>query len=191
MNNLKLKTERLKLIAGTPELCRVRVDEHESLGRALGAHVPAGWPPPLLDQDAMDWTLKYLEEHADAGGWMFYFIVLLAQEGDAQDTRPTLIGCCGFKGKPAADGTVEIGYGMLPEFQCAGYATEAAGALVRWAFSQPEVSRVIAETYPELLPSIRVLEKNNFRFDGDGSEERVIRYALTREEYEAAARSKE
>jgi RimJ/RimL family protein N-acetyltransferase len=189
MNNLKLRTERLELIAGTLELFRARVDERELLGRVLGADVPAGWPPPLFDQDAMDWMLKYLEKHADAGGWTFYFIVLPAQAGDAPDTRPMLIGGCGFKGKPSADGTVEIGYSMLPEFQHAGYATEAAGALVRWAFSQPQVLRVIAETYPELRPSIRVMEKNHFRFIGDGSEERVIRYALTREEYEAAERN--
>ncbi|MBD0327516.1 MAG: GNAT family N-acetyltransferase, partial [Pyrinomonadaceae bacterium] len=110
---------------------------------------------------------------------------------DAPGSRAKAIGGCGFKGKPAADGTVEIGYSMLPEFQCAGYATEAAGALVRWAFSHAEVARVIAETYPELRPSIRVLEKNGFRFIGDGSEERVIRYALTREEYEAAPRRTE
>jgi ribosomal-protein-alanine N-acetyltransferase len=186
MDNFNLKTERLELIAGTPELFRARVDERELLARALGAEVPAGWPPPLFDQDAMDWMSKYLAEHADAGGWSFYFIVL-----HAPATRPTLIGGCGFKGTPAADGTVEIGYSMLPEFQRAGYATEAAGALVRWAFSQPQVARVIAETYPELRPSIRVLEKNNFRFIGDGSEERVIRYALTRAEYEAAARGPE
>lgn len=190
MNNLKLKTPRLELIAGTKELFRARVDEREGLGRALGAHVPAGWPPPLFDQGAMDWMLKYLDENEDAGGWTFYFVVLAAR-GDAPDARPTAIGGCGFKGKPSADGTVEIGYSMLPEFQGAGYATEAAGALVRWAFSRPEVARVVAETYPELRPSIRVMEKNNFRFIGEGSEERVIRYALTREEYEAAARNEE
>lgn len=190
MNNFKLRTKRLELIAGTPELFRARVDERELLGRALGAEVPVDWPPPLFDQDAMDWMAKYLDENADAGGWTFYFVVLPAPD-DAPDARPTAIGGCGFKGKPAADGTVEIGYSMLPEFQRAGYATEAAGALVGWAFSQSQVARVIAETYPELRPSIRVLEKNNFRFIGDGSEERVIRYALTREEYEAAARNEE
>ena len=179
----------MELIAGTPELFRARVDERELLGRALGAQVPDEWPPPLFDQDAMDWMAKYLDENADAGRWTFYFIVLPAPDAAAPDARPTAIGGCGFKGKPSADGTVEIGYSMLPEFQCAGYATEAAGALVRCAFSQGEVARVIAETYPELLPSIRVLEKNGFSFIGDGSEERVIRYALTREEYEAAERN--
>ena len=183
MEKLTLKTERLELVAGTVGLFRVQVDDREFLGRKLGARVPAEWPPPLYDQGAMDWMAKYLEENADAGGWTFYFIILPAGDAEGQGT---LIGGVGFKGTPSDDGTVEIGYSMVPQFQRSGYATEAAGALVRWAFSQPGVTRVIAETYPELLPSIRVLEKNNFHFIGDGSEERVIRYAITREEYEAA-----
>ena len=185
MENFKITTERLELVAGTVELFRVRVDDRESLSRELGAHVPESWPPPLLDQDAMDYMARYLDENPDAGGWTFYYVVLPARDATTQVAR-TLAGCGGFKGKPTEDGTVEIGYAMLPEFQRAGYATEAAGAFVRHAFSQPEVSRVIAETYPELRPSIRVLEKNGFRFIGDGSEERVIRFAVTREEYEAA-----
>jgi len=189
MKNFKLTTGRLELIAGTGELFRVRVDDREFLSRQLGARVPESWPPPLFDQDAMDWMAKYLEEHEGADEWGFYFVILPARGGSGDDGdgegEPTAIGGVGFKGIPADDGTVEIGYSMLPEFQGAGYATEAAGALVQKAFSQPQVARVIAETYPELLPSIRVLEKNNFRFDGDGSEERVIRFALTRGEYEA------
>jgi len=193
MNKFKLRTERLELVAGTIELFRARVDERELLGRELQARVPDSWPPPLFDQDAMDWMAKYLEEYAAAAGaneWGFYFIILPARGGDDGE-EPTAIGGCGFKGLPADDGTVEIGYSMLPEFQRAGYATEAAGALLRRAFSQPQVTRVIAETYPELLPSIRVLEKNDFRFVGDGSEERVIRFALTRAEFEAARRESE
>jgi RimJ/RimL family protein N-acetyltransferase len=180
MKNIKLKTERLELVAGTAELFRVRIDDREFLSRELGARVPAEWPPPLYDQDAMEWMAKYLDENPDAGAWTFYFIILPARDGEAGGT---VVGGIGYKGKPSDDGTVEIGYSMLPEFQRAGYATEAAGALVRQAFSEPRVARVIAETYPELRPSIRVLEKNHFRFIGDGSEERVIRYALAREEY--------
>lgn len=183
METFKLRTERLELVAGTVGLFRVQVDDREFLGGKLGARVPVEWPPPLYDQGAMDWMANYLDENPDAGGWTFYFIILPARDAGGQGT---VAGGVGFKGKPPADGTVEIGYSMLPQFQRSGYATEAAGALVRWAFSHPQVTRVIAETYPELLPSIRVLEKNGFRFIGDGSEERVIRYALTREEYEAA-----
>ena len=61
-----------------------------------------------------------------------------------------------------------------------GYASEAVEALVAWAFGHPEVTRVIAETYPELVASVGVLEETGFRFIGAGSEERVIRFERRR-----------
>ncbi len=80
----------------------------------------------------------------------------------------------------AADGTVEVGYSVLEAHQRRGYASEAVEALVGWAFGHPEVTRVIAETYPELVPSVGVLEKTGFRLIGAGSEERVIRFERRR-----------
>lgn len=178
-----IKTERLELIAGTSEIFRARVDDRDALARFLnGAHVPENWPPELYDQDAVDWTAKYLDANPDGAGWALWFIVL--QSTEAESGERTAIGCCGYKGKPTADGTCEIGYGVLPQFRRAGYASEAARALIRRAFAHAEVSRVIAETYPELKPSIRVMEKNGLRFAGSGSEERVIRYELTRADWQ-------
>ena len=171
------------MIPGTAEIFSARVDDRESLSRHLGgARVPDNWPPELYDQDAVNWTAKYLAENPDADGWTVWFLVLRA--GEAEGGERTAIGCCGFKGKPAADGTCEIGYSLLAEFRRAGLASEAARGLIEWAFAHPEVTRVIAETYPELKPSIRVMEKNGLRFAGDGSEERVIRYELTRADWE-------
>ena len=43
---------------------------------------------------------------------------------------------------------------------------------------------MIAETYPELVGSIGVLGKRGFRHTGEGSEPGVLRYELTRDEYE-------
>jgi RimJ/RimL family protein N-acetyltransferase len=177
-----ITTERLELIPGTAEMFAARVDDRDALASFLGARVPAEWPPELYDQDAVDWTANYLAANTDATGWMLWFVVLRSHETESGER--TVIGCCGFKGKPAANGTCEIGYGVLPQFQCAGYASEATRSLIRWAFSHAEVTRVIAETYPELKPSIRVMEKNGLRFAGSGSEERVIRYELTRADWE-------
>jgi RimJ/RimL family protein N-acetyltransferase len=64
-----------------------------------------------------------------------------------------------------------------------GYATEAVRGLVAAAFALPEVRRVLAETLPELTPSIGVLHKCGFRLIGDGSEPGVIRFEITRGKY--------
>ena len=58
-----------------------------------------------------------------------------------------------------------------------GYASEATQALVARASSERGVRRIIAQTYPDLVASIGVLEKSGFRFDGPGEEAGTVRYA--------------
>ena len=67
-----------------------------------------------------------------------------------------------FKGEPNSKGEIEIGYGTYDEFQGMGFITEAIGAVSRWAFSQPKVTAIIAETDQINLASHRVLQKNGF-----------------------------
>lgn len=171
---MKIRTARLKLILGTVELLSAELEGTGAFRQKLGVAVPQTWPPDLYDRPAQEFMVNYLKENKDAAGWGTWYLVL-------RNANPeTLIGICGYKGKPATDGTVEIGYSVLAEYQGKGFATEAVGALVDRAFSYPEVTRVIAETYPELFPSIRVLEKNGFVLIGDGSEPDGIRYELSR-----------
>lgn len=80
------------------------------------------------------------------------------------------IGDLCFKGLNA-DGVVEIGYGILEEYQGQGYATEAVAAIVAWALQQPAVTCVEAETEPNNRASRRVLEKCGFRPSGVTGEE--------------------
>ena len=75
---------------------------------------------------------------------------------------------------------MEIGYSILESQQRQGYAPEAVGALLAWAFAHPEVHTVRAHTLPELVASIRVLEKCGFRHVGPGAEAGTIRYELPR-----------
>ena len=80
------------------------------------------------------------------------------------------IGDLCFKGV-SAEGSVEIGYGILPEFWGRGYATEAVDAVVRWALDQPGIKSVEAETDAENIASQRVLEKIGFKATGQMGEE--------------------
>jgi RimJ/RimL family protein N-acetyltransferase len=82
------------------------------------------------------------------------------------------VGLCGFKRNPDESGTVEIAYGIMPEFEGRGFATEMAMELARIALQSPAVCCVIAHTLPEENASGRVPAKGRNdkcgRSDGPG-----------------------
>ncbi len=67
-----------------------------------------------------------------------------------------------FKGEPNDNGEIEIGYGTYPSFEGKGFMTEAVGVMVRWAFAQPNVQAVTAQTDPTNIASQKILKKNSF-----------------------------
>lgn len=75
----------------------------------------------------------------------------------------------------------EIGYGIFGEFQGKGYATEAVRIALNWAFQNPEVKAVEAETEPRNIASQKVLEKCGFKATGVIGEEGP-RFILHREQ---------
>ena len=172
-------TKRLELIPATVEAIRAALETRSALATALDVLVPETWPPEFLDPPSLEFTLARLEEGPEQAGWWLHFVVLTRGA-----TGRTLIGSAGYKGPPAPDGTVEIGYGIVRDYQRQGYASEAVHGLLARAFTAPVVQRVVAETLPELIPSIGVLRKCRFRLIGEGSEPGAIRFELTRAEYE-------
>jgi len=67
-----------------------------------------------------------------------------------------------FKGEPNKNGEIELGYGTYEDYQGKGYITEAIKAISEWAFNQPNVKVILAETDKNNLASIKVLQKNKF-----------------------------
>ena len=102
-------------------------------------------------------------EHAEDWGW--YAIWLIVRKDGAH------IGNLSFKGVPE-NGVAELGYGIDEEYRGWGYATEAVETILQWAFDQPGVSSVAAETEPDNAASRRVLEKCGFVPAGEGREGR-------------------
>jgi RimJ/RimL family protein N-acetyltransferase len=199
-----LTTERLELIAGDLELLEAEMLGPQALERRLEARVAPNWPPEYFDAPAIEFAAAYLRENPGSSGWMLWYLIwpragegarpegVQGSAGDMVSTAgstPSVVGIAGFKGKPSGDGTVEVGYSVLNQFQRRGIATEAVATLLDWAFVHRAVERVIAETYPHLHHSIRVLEKNGFRPIGPGSGPGIVRYELPRAE-RAAARLK-
>jgi RimJ/RimL family protein N-acetyltransferase len=171
-------TERLELVPATPELVRAALAGPRDLAAGLRASVPSTWPPEYLDAPSLTYTLDRLAEGSESAGWWLYFVVLKGAAGSK-----TLIGSGGYKGPPSPDGTVEVGYGIVSDYRRRGYASEVTRGLLARAFAVQAVHRAIAETLPELTPSIGVLEKCGFRLIGEGSEPGVIRFELTRAEW--------
>src|SRR5262249_46998838 len=166
-----MRTNRLHLVAATAVLTRADLAGREALAAALGVKVPDNWPPELYDPAAIQYTLDMLEADSDSPEWTTYYIV----RTDLPDGSE-LAGIVGYKGRPTAEGEVEIGYSVLEQHQRVGIATEAARALVDRAFGDADVKLVRAETLPELAPSIRVIEKLGFALAGEVSAPGLIRY---------------
>jgi [ribosomal protein S5]-alanine N-acetyltransferase len=73
------------------------------------------------------------------------------------------VGQMNFRALPDEANALELGYGVNPQYQGRGYATEAAQGLVRWATAQPGIGRITSACLEENVASIRVLEKVGFR----------------------------
>lgn len=113
--------------------------------------VPAGqgWP----HADTLD-ALRLVAEHGGPAGWF----VTLRSDG-------TVIGDCGWKGGPDADGVAEIGYGLAAPWHGLGYGTELVNGLVTWAATQPRCRRLVAQTLVGNVPSRRLLQRCGFSID--------------------------
>jgi [ribosomal protein S5]-alanine N-acetyltransferase len=145
-----LETARLVLVPCDARLTAVERDP-AALAAAVGAAVPADWPPAEIVPALGAWHDE-LTRHPERCGWYGWLWVL--RDGP-------LIGQGGFKGEPGADGAIEIGYAVVPSQQRRGYATEAVNALVAWAKRDPRVRRIDAETTS--AASARLLRKLGFR----------------------------
>jgi RimJ/RimL family protein N-acetyltransferase len=144
MSATHLRTKNLKLVPQTLQEVLAMV---EAMTPSEKAELSADWLARLRDSTPPDpWTLGFSMVHLNS---------------DA------VVGKCGFKGPPAADGMVEIAYGVSPEYQGKGYATEAAQSMTDYAFSSGKVRVVRAHTLPDPNASTRVLTKCGFRRIGE------------------------
>jgi RimJ/RimL family protein N-acetyltransferase len=162
-------TPRLRLVAGTPEIAVAELEDRERFAHLLQADVSPEWPPETL-RDALPFFLELYQTHRDWTGWLGWYAISMT------GSKPVLCGSVGFKGPPGEEGMVEIGYSLLPRYQRAGLATEMVAGLVEWAFRHSTVASIEAETSPDNLPSIRVLERNGFEPVGEGIEAGFVRY---------------
>ena len=116
----------------------------------------------------------------EGGGAVAVWYVWYAIRRPTDDEPAILVGCGGYFGPPLDDGTVEIGYSVVPEWRRHGFATELVHALTNRAFDVPGVRRILAEAAIENAASIGVLTRCGFRRMGTGREPHYDRFQLDR-----------
>jgi len=139
-----VQSDRLDLVLEDPAEVLARIDAFCPAERAQVSPV---------------WLAQALAA-TEADPWLHGFRML-------DRTTGVVVGSCGFKGPPLAERIVELAYGVSPEYQGCGYATEAAQALVDFAFRHGQVRTVCAHTLAGNIASERVLVKAGFERMGD------------------------
>ena len=157
MELVMMETERIRIYPASREQMEriIAAEEDDELRKAYGE------------------MLAGALAHPDLWGWYAMWLI--------EKTDGTHLGDLCFKG--LAVGTPpEIGYGILEEYRGRGYAAEAVGLALRWAFRHPGVEAVEAETEADNAASQRVLKKCGFRSNGELGEEGPRFVAYKKEE---------
>lgn len=139
-NYTEIKTERLFLRTLTEDDAAIVRDVEKNFANEFET-----------DNDALNW-IRWANNRNDT---CHNFYVWLTQTNE-------LIGRVYFHSKAELDGKVEIAYGIKEEYRGKNYATEAAKAVVQFAFEQVGQDVLVAIVKPENIASRRVIEKLGF-----------------------------
>ena len=149
-----VRTRRLELIPLAPEAIeKLILGDRGSAAATLGVTFPDEFPTPGEREGFLRVQLERMQADPQRRDWMARIMV-------SRNDR-SAIGHCGFHGPPEMIGRVEIGYTVFTHHRGQGYAKEAAGALVDWAFAQGE-SEVYASVAPDNAPSLAVVRSLGF-----------------------------
>lgn len=171
----KLKSDRLELISSSATHIRIELKTPDLLAEKLNATVSPAWPSGEYDRDAMEFFLSCFEKGGDAvQGWYGWYAI----NTDSDTGKRALVGSGGYFGPPDSNGTVEIGYSVLPEWQRQGYASEIVSILVSHAFTFDKVGKVIAHTSSKNKASTKVLTSCGFVNTGLGADKVHLRFEI-------------
>jgi [ribosomal protein S5]-alanine N-acetyltransferase len=149
---MAIDTAHLQLLPYGPEHLLALIEGVPQFEAKMGLRAAEGLRDYIVSDEISPAWLDKLRASREADVWMHGFGIVHRESG-------MVIGSAAFKGPPDEEGMVEIAYGIVPGYQGRGYATEAAAALVAFAFSDPRVRLVRAHTRPASAASQRVLAK--------------------------------
>ncbi|MBQ1090449.1 GNAT family N-acetyltransferase [Streptomyces sp. B93] len=131
------------------------------------AHVLRYWDsPPWTEPARAERFIRMCRKMADEGAGAR---VAIDRAADG-----AFVGWCGVTGWNPDHRSASLGYVLGDAMWGHGYATEAAHALLRWAFGTLDLNRVQAEADTRNVASARVLEKLGFVREGTLREDCVV-----------------
>lgn len=156
-----LRTERLRLRPFT------EADAGALFALHTSADVLRYWDsPPWSDRGRAERFLAASRQMADDGTGIR---VALDRESDG-----AFIGWCSLTRLNRDFRSAALTYCLSADAWGRGYATEAARALVEWAFVALDLNRIQAETDTRNLASARVLDKLGFQREGTLREDCIV-----------------
>ncbi|WP_310621631.1 GNAT family N-acetyltransferase [Flexibacterium corallicola] len=145
----------------------------------------ATMPHPFTLEDAK----ALVKRSENAGHQQALFAIRMKNTG-------RIVGCIGYNPQSEDDGSVHLGYWIGEPFWGQGYATEAAQAVVDFAFEQGTIYELVAACRVTNPASRRVLENSGFQFreltvlrpTGSNSLVNVDRFSLVKSTWTALKR---
>lgn len=144
-----LVTNRLYLVPFSLERVEAAIIGTDKLADLLGVTISPDWLDEKM-QENLPGIADILRNNPLQNEWGWGFLVIHKAEN-------ILIGHIMLK--IPFDMSSEIGYQIVPSYQRQGYASEAAKAVIDWAFCQPSVQTITAGCDADNIASRRVLEK--------------------------------
>lgn len=142
-------------------------DREDIYALQSNAHVLRYWDsPPWTDRSSIDRFLAGCRQLPEEGTGVRVAVDRLSDD--------EFIGWCTFNSWNAAFRSASLGYCFVESAWGRGYATEAAEALLAWAYTTLDLNRVQAETDTRNVGSARVLEKLGFVREGTLREDCIV-----------------
>jgi RimJ/RimL family protein N-acetyltransferase len=82
-----------------------------------------------------------------------------------------IIGSAGFHDFPNENGMIEIGFGIIPEFQNQGFGKELLFGMWREIINRPDVKTLRYTVSPENAPSMHIIKSLGFDLVGEQMDE--------------------
>ncbi len=115
------------------------------------------------DPGPLRYRLPLIEADPEAAPYLLRMAVL---RDDA-----VIVGSAGFHARPDADGMIEIGLGIVPEWRGRGLATELLRGMWGWVVDRPGVRTLRYTVSPDNAPSQAIIGRFGFAYMGQQVDE--------------------